>query len=283
VLPEADVVIGWAVNARNLASARRLRWVHATAAGVGLLMFPEMIASEVIITNSRGLHADAMAEHTVAVILSFVRQLHRARDAQRERRWAQDELWTVPPEFGTLSGTTMVLVGLGAVGGAIATRARALGVHVVAVRRHPRPDPAPADEQWGIDALLRLLPRADWLVLAAPLTADTRHLIGAQQLERLAPSAVIVNVGRGHLIDEPALVASLAAGRLAGAALDVVEHEPLPADSPLWSMPNVLLTPHVSGLAPDYWGRAMRMFEENLRRFMDGRPLLNVVDKQAGY
>jgi phosphoglycerate dehydrogenase-like enzyme len=283
LLPEVDVVMGWAVNAGNFATARRLRWVHATAAGVGLLMFPAMIASDVIVTNSRGLHAEAMAEHTLGVMLSFVRQLHRARDAQRERRWAQDELWSVPPAFGSLSGSTMLLVGLGAVGGAIATRARSLGVRVVAVRRRPQPDPAPADEQRNVDELSRLLPRADWLVLAAPLTAGTRHLIGARELSLLKPSAVVVNVGRGHLVDEPALVAALQAGRLAGAALDVLEEEPLPALSPLWDMPNVLLTPHISGLAPDYWGRAMHMFEDNLCRFVDGRPLLNVVDKQAGY
>ncbi len=283
LLPEADVVMGWAVNARNFATARRLRWVHATAAGVGSLMFPEMVGSDVVITNSRGLHSEAMAEHTLGVMLSFVRQLHRARDAQRERRWTQDELWTVPPHFGSLSGSTMVLVGLGAVGGAIAARARALGVHVVAVRRHPRPDPAPADEQRGIDELPRLLARADWLVLAAPLTAETRHIIGAPELERLKRSTVLVNVGRGHLVDEPALIAALESGRIAGAALDVFEEEPLPAGSPLWDMRNVLLTPHISGLAPDYWGRAMRMFEDNLNRFMDGRPLQNVVDKRAGY
>jgi phosphoglycerate dehydrogenase-like enzyme len=283
LLPDAEVVIGWAVNAGNFSTAQRLRWVHATAAGVGLLMFPAMIASDVIVTNSRGLHADAMAEHTLGVMLSFVRQLHRSRDAQRERRWAQEEMWTVPPEFGTLAGSTLLLVGLGAVGGAIASRARSLGVRVIAVRRNPRPDPAPADEQWSIAELPRLLPRADWLVLAAPLTDDTRHLIGAKELSLLKRSAVLVNVGRGHLVDEPALVAALSTGTLGGAALDVFEQEPLSVDSPLWEMTNVLLTPHVSGLAPDYWGRAMVMFEDNLRRFTEGRPLLNVVDKKAGY
>src|SRR5882672_136548 len=194
LLPEADVVVGWAVHADNFALARRLRWVHATAAGVGSLMFPAMIDSDVVITNSRGLHADAMAEHVLGVMLAFVRQLHRARDAQRERRWIQDELWSARPGFGSLAGSTLLLVGLGAVGGAIATRARALGVRVIGVRRRPSPDPAPADEQWGVGELPRLLPRADWLVLAAPLTADTRHLIGARELALLKPAAVLVNV-----------------------------------------------------------------------------------------
>jgi phosphoglycerate dehydrogenase-like enzyme len=283
LLPEADVVVGWAVDANNFAAAQRLRWVHATAAGVGSLLFPAMIESDVVITNSRGLHADAMGEHTLGVMLSFVRQLHRSRDAQRERRWTQDELWSVPPAFGTLAGSTMLLVGLGAVGGAIAVRARALGVRVIAIRRRPQPDPAPADEQWGIAELHRLLPRADWLVLAAPLTAESRHLIGERELAALNPKAVLVNVGRGHLVDEPSLVRALESGRVAGAALDVMEMEPLPETSPLWRMPNVLVTPHISGLAPDYWGRAIRMFADNLRRYLDGHPLLNVVDKRAGY
>ena len=283
LLPDADIVLGWAVNAQNFASARKLRWVHVTAAGVGPLMFKELIESDVTLTNSRGLHAEAMAEHTLGVMLSFVRQLHRCRDAQRERRWAEVELWTVPPHFGTLTGSTMVLVGLGAVGGAISFRARALGVHVIGVRRNPDASDTRADEQFGSDALPRLLPRADWLVLAAPLTSGTRQLIGARELSLLKPSAVIVNVGRGRLLDEAALVAALTEGRLAGAALDVMEVEPLPQSSPLWDMPNVLLTPHISGLAPDYWGRALAIFEDNLRRTIDGRPLINVVDKRAGY
>ena len=282
-LPEADVVLGWAVVADNFARAERLRWVHATAAGVGSLLFPAMVESDVVITNSRGLHADAMAEYIVAVMLAFARRLHVSRDAQRERRWIQDELWTASPSIVNLAGSTMVLVGLGAVGGATAVRARALGVRVVAVRRHPQRDPAPADEQWGVEELPRLLPRADWLVLAAPLTPGTRHLIDAAALARLPQTAVLVNIGRGHLVDEPALVSALQRGALAGAALDVMAVEPLPESSPLWDMPNVLVTPHVSGLGPLYWDRAMAMFEDNLRRFLEGRPLVNIVDKQAGY
>jgi len=278
---DADVVIGWAVTPDNFAAARRLRWVHATSAGVGSLLFPAMVDSDVTVTNSRGLHADAMAEHTLAVMLGFVRRLHHARDAQRERRWAQDAMWSAG--FGALSGTTMVLVGLGAVGSAIARRARALGVRVVAVRRRPHPDPGAADEQHAPEALADVLPRADWLVLAAPLTTATRQLVGAAELARLRPSAVLVNIGRGQLVDESALVAALRAGALAGAALDVMADEPLPDASPLWDLPDVVLTPHVSGVGPLYWERAMAIFEDNLARFIDGRPLANVVDKREGY
>ena len=282
-IPRADVVFGWATTPENFASAARLRWIHVSAAGVGPLLFPAMVESDVVLTNGRGLHSVAMAEHTLGVILAFTRKLHLARDAQRDRRWTQRDLWSGAPGYGELAGTTLGLVGLGAVGGALATRARALGVEVIAVRRHPAASPAPADAQWGGERLGELLERADWLVLATPLTAETRGMIGAAELRRMKASAVLINLGRGALVDEGALIEALRAGRLAGAALDVFEHEPLPDSSPLWEMPQVIVTPHVSGLGPRYWERAVEMFARNLRAFTRGEPLENVVDKRAGY
>ena len=282
-LPRAEVVLGWAVTAANFASAARLEWIQVTAAGVGPLLFPALVESKVVVTNGRGLHAVAMAEHTLAVLLAFARKLHLARDAQRERRWIQDELWSQLPGFGELGGTTLGLVGLGSVGRAIAERARALGTRVIAVRRHPARDAAPADAQWGPEALPRLLEESDWLVLAVPLTAETRGLIGAPELGRIKPGATLVNLGRGALVNEAALIDALASGRIAGAALDVFEREPLDPGSPLWGMPQVILTPHVSGLGPRYWERAVGLFRDNLGRFLAGESLLNVVDKRAGY
>ena len=283
LLPEAQVVLGWAVTPKNFARAKKLRWIHATAAGVKPLMFPELVASDVLVSNSKGLHADAMAEHTLGVILEFARKLHLCRDAQRDRDWAQMRLWNEPAPFRTLFGSTIGLVGMGAVGTAIAVRARALGMRVIAVRRRPAPDPSPAHEQWGTDRLGDLLERAEWVVLAAPQTGATENLIGARELARMRKDAVLVNLGRGALVDEPALIAALERGKIAGAALDVTVEEPLPAASPLWAMPNVILTPHVSGLSADMWERAMDMFVEHVRAYQDGRPLPNLVDKRAGY
>jgi phosphoglycerate dehydrogenase-like enzyme len=283
LLPEAEVTIGWLVRPDCFASARRLEWVHLTAAGVGPILFPELVESPVVVTNSRGLHAASMAEHALGVLLAFARKLHLARDEQHRRRWAQDGLWTEPPAFAELRGSTLGLVGLGAVGSAIAERARAFGMRVVAVRRRPAAEPAPAHEQWGRDRLDDLLAAADWVVLAAPRTEETRGLIGARELARMKPAAVLVNLGRGDLVDEPALVEALRSGRIAGAGLDVFSDEPLPVESPLWAMPQVLVTPHVSGLGPRYWERALEIFAANLERHLDGRPLLNVVDKRAGY
>ena len=282
-LARADAVFGWAVTPKNFASARRLRWIHVSAAGVTPLLFPALVESDVVLTNGRGLHSVAMAEHTLGVILAFARKLHLARDAQRERRWTQKDLWSQSPPFSFLAGGTLGLVGFGTVGRALAERARPLGLEVIAVRRHPAADPAPADAQWGPERLGELLARADWLVLAPALTAETRGLIGAAELSRMKPSAVLVNLGRGGLVDEQALIEALRERRLAGAALDVFAEEPLPESSPLWEMPQVILTPHISGLGPRYWDRAVDQFASNLRALLAGDPLENVVDKRAGY
>ena len=282
-LAEAEVVLGWGVTERNFDRARRLRWVHVTAAGLNALLFPALVASDVRVTNSRGLHADSMAEHALGLLLSFARKLHLARDAQRERRWAQTEHWTQPTPFIDLAGSTLGIVGFGTIGLALATRARALGMHVLAVRRHPAADPAPAHEQWGTERLHDLLERSDFVVLAAPETRDTRGLIGRAELARMRSNAVLVNLGRGALVDEPALIDALRSGGIAGAGLDVFEREPLPDSSPLWTMPQVIVTPHTSGLGPRYWERAMEMFQDNFERYRRGRELLNLVDKRAGY
>ena len=282
-LPGADIVLGPAVRAHNFARASRLRWIQLTAAGVSGFLFPALIESPVIVTSGRGLHARAMAEHTLGVMLAFVRQLHLARDAQREARWTQAELWQAGTGFGELAGSTVGLVGFGAVGSAIARTLGALGIEVIAVRRRPAADPAPAREQWGLDRMNELLARADWLVLAAPATAETRGMLSRAAFARMRPGARLVNLGRGSLVDEPALIEALERGTLAGAALDVFADEPLPPESPLWRMPQAIVTPHVSGVGPRYWERSIDLFARNLRAFVAGRPLENVVDKRAGY
>jgi len=224
-----------------------------------------------------------MAEHTIGVMLAFARQLHHARDAQQGRRWSQREQWAAEPGFAALAGSTLGVVGFGHIGRAIGEKGRALGMHVLAVRRTPAANPEPAHEQWGLDRLPELLERSDWVALAAPHTRESAGLIGAAQFARMKPGARLVNVGRGALVDEDALVAALRSGRLAGAALDVMRDEPLPADSPLWDLPEVIVTPHVSGLGPRYWERVADVFAANLRRWLAGEPLHGVVDKRAGY
>ena len=283
MLPEAEVVLGWAITPKNFGHAKKLRWIHATAAGVRPLMFPELIASDVLVSNSRGLHAVAMAEHALGMILEFARKLHLCRDAQLQSDWAQLKLWSEPDSFRKLAGSTLGIVGLGAVGGALASRARALGMKVIAVRRRPTNDTLIADEQLPPERLGEMLERAEWVVLAAPQTGRTENLIGAPELERMRKDAVLMNLGRGALVDEPALIAALERGRIAGALLDVTVEEPLPADSPLWTMPNVIVSPHISGLSSDMWDRAMDMFVEHVHAYQAGRPLPNLVNKHEGY
>jgi phosphoglycerate dehydrogenase-like enzyme len=219
----------------------------------------------------------------IAVTLAMFRRLHLAVRRQSERRWAQDEI-SAGRVNRQLAGARVLIVGLGAIGRAAAARFSALGARVSGIRRTPDGAGVPHVETVaGADRLFALLPSADVVLLAAPQTPQTRHLIGARELAAMKDDTLLVNVSRGKLVDEAALVEALAAGRIGGAALDVFEHEPLASDSALWTLPNVLITPHTSGFRPDHWDAATSLFAENLRRFESGEPLLNVVDKRAGY
>lgn len=277
---DVEVAFTSRLTREAFAAAPLLRWVHSPATGIGGMLFPELRQSEVRLTNSRGMNARAVAEHAMMLLLALARRLPAAIDAQRARRWAQDQLSGLP----TLQGRTMGIVGLGAIGARLAQIAGAFGMRVIATRRDPRAErPPEVAEVMPASALTRLLGESDVVVLAAPLTEETRELIGAAELASMRPSAWLINVARGKLVREADLVEALNAGRLAGAALDVFQREPLAADSPLWTLPNVIVTPHVAGFRDDYWEAAVELFGENLRRYRAGWPLLNVVDKQAGY
>lgn len=279
----AEVAFSSQVYREQLAAASRLRWIHSPAAGVGGMLYPEMLQSPVVITNSRGMAADTIAEHAIAVTLVMFRRLHTAVRRQVERRWAQDEIAAGTPNRA-ISGAHVLIVGLGTIGSAIGAKFAALGARVSGIRRRPDGSrPAGVGAVAAPDALHDLLREADVVVISAPETSATRHMFGARELASMKPDALLINVSRGKLVDEAALIDALQRGRIGGAALDVFEHEPLAAESPLWSLPNVLITPHTSGFRPDHWDAATNLFAENLRRFESGKPLLNIVDKQAGY
>jgi len=277
---EADVGFLGRLGDEALARAGRLVWIHSPAAGIGNLLFPAMLASRVVITNSRGLHGPAMAEHVMGVTLALSRQLHAAIRAQLGHQWVRANL----SEVRMLRGRQMGIIGLGGVGTAVAAAASALGMRVVATRRHAdRPRFAGVEEVFPPSGLARLLGTSDVVVIAAPHTHDTRELIGSQEIRLMKREAILVNVARGRLVNEADLARELGLGTIAGAALDVFEHEPLAPSSPLWDLPNVVITPHTSGYREDYWKGAVELFSENLRRFERGDLLLNVVDKEAGY
>ncbi len=279
-LSDADVAFLSQLKPDEFAAASRLRWIQSPAAGVAGLLFPELRDSEVTLTNTRGIHGDAMAEHVIGVTIVLFRQIHLAIRRQVGREWAKEGL----ARFRTLRGRTMGVVGLGAIGTAVAERAAALDADVIAVRRSvSAPRPACVSAVHPPEELDAVLGRADALVLTAPLTGETRGLIGSEQIRRMKPDAILVNVARGRLVREDELAAELARGTIAGAALDVFEHEPLAASSPLWDLPNVVITPHTSAFRDDYWALAVDLFAVNLRRFERGEPLANLVDKAAGY
>ncbi len=284
LIPPADAAFSAEIRPAHLQAATRLRWIHSSAAGVGNMLFPEMVARDVAITNSRGISADVIAEHVLAVTLAVFRKLPLVFGSQAARRWAQDEVLD-PPALRTVAGSSVLIVGLGSIGTATARRMAALGARVLAIRRDTtQPAPEGVEEIGPPDRLLDLLPRADVVVIAAPQTRETRRLIGAAEFGAMRRGALLVNVSRGKLVDEAALVDALNAGTsLGAAALDVFEHEPLAAESPLWSMPQVLITPHIAGFRPDHWEAVTALFADNLRRFTAGEPLRNVVNKEAGY
>ncbi len=280
-LPEADVAFASYVDRDAFASATRLKWVQSPAVGVGRLMYPELLASAVILTSARGIRARSMAEHVIGVTIALARVLPATIRAQAAHRWAQEELETATR---TLCGQRMGIVGLGAIGREVVKIAAPFGFRVTAIRRRAgEAVPDGVDAVWTPDRLPDLLAQSDVVVLAAPRTPATSRLIGRAQIEQMKPGALLVNVARGKLVDDDALIDALRDGRLGGAALDVFSEEPLDPSSPYWDLPNVIVTPHTSGAMQDYWTPLVELFADNLRRFEKGEPLLNVVDKVAGY
>jgi phosphoglycerate dehydrogenase-like enzyme len=283
IFADADALFAVRFSPEDLAAAKQLKWLHLSSAGATHVLFPEMIASDVVVTNSRGLHAVPIAEHVLGVMIILARQLHAAYREQLEGRWGRQAMFALYPTFMELSGATVGIIGLGSIGLAIAERAKALGMRVLANKRSGGAQPACVDELLGPHDLPTLLQSSDFVVIAAPLTPETQGLIGEAELRLMKPTAYILNIGRGAIIQESVLIRALEEKWIAGAGLDVTEVEPLPAESELYRLPNVFLTPHYSGFRSNYWQHALTIFKPNLEKFLRGEQLTNVVDKQAGY
>ncbi len=280
--PDADVLVYGASNALLLAEAlplaRRASWVHSIWTGVEKLMSPQLVASPVVLTNARGVFRRPLGEWTVGVMLHF------SYDLRRVIRQQEAGLWE-PFEAQELHGKTLGIVGYGGIGSAAAERARPFGVKILALRRRPalsERDPL-LDGTYSPERIDELMAASDFVLVAAPLTPETRGLVGEAQLAAMKPGAVLINVGRGPVVDQAALLRALEKGRIRGAALDVFDVEPLPPGHPFYRMPNVLLSPHTADRVTGFFQLTLESFLENLRRFRAGEPLLHVVDKQAGY
>lgn len=282
-LPDTDIFIGFTLTPPQLAVAQKLQWIHVTAAGVAQLIRPDVRASGVIVTNSRGIHAIPMAEHTMGLLIALARKFPASMRFQAENHWAQQEIWDAQPRPSELSGATLVIVGFGAIGSELARRARAFGMRVLAVTRSGKVDGTLADRVFSTSDHIRALTEADYVVLAAPDTPETNHMIGARELAAMKRTACLVNIARGTLVDEAALISALKNKTIAAAALDVVAQEPMPPENPLWRLENVFITPHTSAVSEQLWPRQTVLIIENLERWFSGRELINRVDLTRGY
>jgi len=281
--PDASVIFNWsgsrALLREVLAMAPKVRWVHSRSAGLDSLLFPELVESPVPLTNGTGVFSLSLGEFALGAILYFAKDFRRMIRNQVAGRWEQFDITEI-------SGQTVGIVGYGDIGRAVATRVRAMGMRVLAVKRHGPPlyhvDPL-VDQIYSPEQRIEMISRCDYIVASAPLTPETRGMIGEAEFAAMKPSAVVVNIGRGPVIDEDAMLKALTGGRIKGAGLDVFTHEPLPDGHPFYQLENVLLSPHCADHTADWLQQAMRFFLENFERFRKGEPLRNVVDKKLGY
>ncbi len=279
-LASADAAIRWDLDdegfQRLLDSATGLRWLHSPAAGVERWPLDELVRRNITLTNGAGVFAIPIAEWVLTTMLTAVKGTYAVRQAQQEHRWAPD----IPAD--ELYGKSLLVLGSGGIGREVINRAAAFGMRIWAANRNGSPVHN-AEQTVRGEAWRNLLPEADFIVSTLPLTAETERMIGAAELQRCKPGAWVVNVGRGATIDEDALVHQLHEGTLGGAALDAWTTEPLPADHPAWALPNMIVSPHMSGNSPAGRDRGLRLFVDNLQRFATDRPMTNVVDLSVGY
>jgi phosphoglycerate dehydrogenase-like enzyme len=279
VLERADAIVGGdPLSEEQLARAKQLRWVQVTSAGVEEWLSPTLAKHQLVLTNFSGIAAPNIADHVLALLFAFARGLPELLDRQRRKAWGDEAPATFEP-----AGQTLGIVGLGDIGEALAEKAAGLKMRVLAVQRHKSEPPPGVERILTTDELPTLLKESDHVVLCLPLTDATEHLIGAKELGQMRRSAYLYNVGRGPLLNQDALIAALREGTIAGAGLDVTEPEPLPPDSPLWDLPNVIVTGHNAAATPLLWERGIVLLKENVRRFLQGEELRNVVDTKAGY
>ena len=283
-LREAEIIFTISLRPDQFAASKKLSWIHTPTAAVHQFLFSELVNSDVILTNSTEVHGPVVAEHVLALIFALAKKIPQAAALQNKREWGKDAIWSKGPHPKEISGATLGLVGLGSIGRRVARLASALGMRVLAVRDHvDKEKPHGVDAVYSSSELEEVLAQSDFVVLAAPLTAETTKLMDARRFAVMKPEAYLINVGRGPQVDETALADALRARRIAGAALDVFEQEPLPADSPLWDLDNLLITPHTAGLTDKLWQRHYENFSDNLRRYQTKQSLQYVVDKHRGY
>jgi phosphoglycerate dehydrogenase-like enzyme len=276
-ITDTDILVCWGASDIRAAfsSTAKLKWIQTLSAGVESLLFPELIASDIILTNAKGIHGIPISEHVFALILTFTRGLHLLLKQQANKKWKR-----VPTE--EIYDKTIGIIGLGSIGREIAKKAKGMGLQVMATKREMTTELF-VDRLYPTDELLTMLPQCDFVVAALPLLPSTRNLIKLKHFSAMKSTAYFLNIARGGIVNEPDLITALQEGFIKGAGLDVFAEEPLPETSPLWNMPNVIITPHIAGLSPSYLDRAISVFANNLTRFVNQTAMINIVDKEKGY
>jgi D-2-hydroxyacid dehydrogenase (NADP+) len=278
-LEDAEVVAGFPqeLSQISLAQIPHVKWIHSFSAGMEKVLTAEIKASTIIVSNSSGVHAIPIAEHVLGFILLFAKKFHESFANQQQKEWKPSE------EIAEIRGATLLVVGLGRIGTEIASVASGAGMRVLAVDRPEKEKPGFVEKIYSADELLQALPEADYVVLSLPHTVETNHLFTMEKFRIMKQSAIIINIGRGGIIHEKELMKALKQNIIGGAGLDVTEEEPLPADSPLWEMENVVITPHHSSRTKQRMDRTINLFCSNIKAYIQGEPLLTLVDKQKGY
>jgi phosphoglycerate dehydrogenase-like enzyme len=282
-LPDSNIFVGYSLRAEQLVHARELKWIHSTAAGVAQLIYPELRQSGITVTNASGIFSVPMAEHNMGLILAMARNFPDSVRYQDQSKWSVQDLWDKPQHLTEINGSVLLIIGYGSIGRELARRAKAFDMRVWGVTRSGNGDSTHTEKILPISQLNEALPHANYVVISAPETSETNHLIGAEQIARMKHGARLINVARGSLLDEVALISALQSGALGGAALDVTGMEPLPAESPLWHAPNLFITPHTSAISERLWLRETELLLKLLGEWFDGKPLSNRVDFSRGY
>jgi phosphoglycerate dehydrogenase-like enzyme len=277
VIGEIEILFGY-LKSEQIRMAKNLKWIHLATAGVDMIWFPEVIERDIIITCSKGIHQHNMTEVLFGMILTLTRRFREMNENQRRKIWDMK----IARKFESLYGKTIGILGLGFVGREIAKVSKAFGMKVIGMKRTPGKVDY-VDKVVTRSELSYLLENSDFIVAVLPLTEETYHLIGEEEFNLMKRKPYFFNIGRGSVVDENALINALREGKIKGAGLDVFESEPLPQDSPLWKMDNVIITPHISGLFPNYYEKPTEIFIENFKRYIHGEKLLNVVDREKGY
>ena len=278
-IEDADAYFGFGLNPEMIGRASKLRWIQLSSVGVESVLCPELLNSDIVLTNMRGATAINISEHVMSLILAFTRTLHTSMRNQSNKFW--EDFRNLP--VLEISGETLGIIGLGSIGLQLAKRAHAFDMRILAVDPTQTEKPDYVECLWELDRLHDMLAQSDFAAICCPLTRQTKGMMGAPEFRAMKSTAILVTIGRGQIINQAALVDALQTKEIAGAGLDVTDPEPLPQDSPLWEMDNVIITPHHAGASPKSWERIFKIFCENLERFVAGDTLTNIVDQTRGY